>query len=575
MIAERFERIGRARRAGTIVALALAFTAIAAIGSAEPVTVLQQSGDASNRLDLVVLGDGYTAAELGKYASDVATFLAAVFQQQPWAEYRPLMNIYRVDVTSAESGASHPENNVTKNTALSAAYNCSGIQRLICVNITAVNNVLSRSVSATQRDLVLVIVNDSVYGGSGGAVAVASTHAAAVELVLHESGHTLGLLADEYTDQPPVCSVLFEPSAANVTMQTQRGAIKWTSWIDAATPMPTTTTAAAVPGLYLGADYCPTGKYRPTYNSKMRSLGVPYEQINSEQLIKRIYNFSAPLDGSSPSGTSVSVSGGGSTTFQVTVPALATHSPTVTWQIDGVTVATGTTLVATAPSVPSGAHTLTAVIQDSTAMVRNDPSRVLRATRSWTVSGGTQTAPDAPASLTVSSSGSSVTLTWTAPATGSAPREYVIEAGSATGQADLANFATGTTSTAFSTSGVGAGRYYVRVRSSNAAGRSAASNEALLVVGGVCTGPPAAPVLSAVTAGSTVTLSWSVPSGATSFVLEAGSATGLSNLANTDVGGTPSYVATGVGAGTYYVRVRAKNSCGTGSPSNETTVTVR
>jgi hypothetical protein len=307
----------------------------------------------------------------------------------------------------------------------------------------------------------------------------------------------------------------------------------------------------------------------------MRTLGVPYEQINSEQMIKRVYNFAAPLDGSSPSGTSVTVPGGGSTTFQVTVPSLATHTPTVTWLFDGATVATGASIVAPASVLPGGSHTLQAVIQDTTAMVRNDPARVLRATRSWTIAGGALSIPGAPSSLAATSAGSGVTLTWAAPASGSPPSQYVIEAGSTTGLADLANFSTGTTSTTFSTSGVGAGRYYVRVRSSNAAGVSAVSNEALLVVGGVCGGPPSAPVLSTVTTGSTVTLSWSAPSGATSFVLEAGSATGLANLVDSDVGGTPSYVATGVGAGTYFVRVRAKNSCGTGVPSNETVVVVR
>ncbi|MBZ5555730.1 MAG: hypothetical protein LAO77_00500 [Acidobacteriia bacterium] len=568
-------RTGRARRAAAVVALAIVFASIAAIGSAEPVTVLQQTGDAGNRLDLVVLGDGYTAAELGKYASDVTTFLTAMLAQQPWTEYRNLLNIYRIDVTSAESGASHPENNVTKNTALSAAYNCSGIQRLICVNTTAVNNVLSRSVTATQRDLVLIIVNDSVYGGSGGAVAVASTNSAAVEIVLHEIGHTLGLLADEYTDQPPNCDLGVEPSAANATLQTQRASIKWNAWIDASTTIPTTTTAAGVAGLYLGAQYCPSGKYRPTYDSKMRTLNVPYYQINTEQIIKRYYNFAAPLDGASPSGTSVTVPGGGSTAFQVSVPALATHTPGVTWLFDGASVATGPSLVVSASALAAGSHTLTASIQDTTALVRSDPSSVLRATRSWTINAGTLTAPGAPSSLSATSTGSSVSLAWNAPASGSSPSEYVIEAGSATGLADLANFGTGNASTTFSASGVGAGRYYVRVRSSNAAGRSAASNEALLVVGGVCSAPPSAPILGAIVNGSTVTLSWTAPSGATSFVLEAGSATGLTNLANADVGGAPSYAATGVGAGTYYVRVRAKNACGTGSPSNETIVNVR
>jgi IgA peptidase M64 len=568
---------GRARGRGRVVSLALLFMSIAAIGSAEPVTVLQQTGDPSNRVDLVVLGDGYTAADLGKYASDVTTFLTAMLAQQPWTEYRNLLNIYRVDVTSTDSGASHPENNVTKNTAFSAAYNCTGIQRLICVNITAVNTVLGRSVTAAQRDLVVIIVNDSVYGGSGGAVAVASTNSQSVEIALHEIGHTLGLLADEYTDQPPNCDLNLEPSAANATLQTQRSAIKWNAWIDPSTAIPTTTTAVGVPGLYLGAQYCPTGKYRPTYDSKMRTLNVPYYQINTEQLIRRYYNFSAPLDGASPSGTSVTVPAGGSTTFQVSVPALATHSPSVTWFFDGASVATGPTLVAPASAIPAGSHTLTASIQDTTAMVRNDPSGVLRASRSWTISsggGGAISAPGAPSSLTATSTGSSVTLAWSPPTSGSAPSVYIIEAGSAPGLADLANFSTGNALTTFGASGVGAGRYYVRVRSSNAAGTSASSNEAILVVGGVCTGPPASPTLSTSVSGSTVTLSWTAPAGATSFVLEAGSASGLSNLANTNVGGTPGYIATGVGAGTYYVRVRALNSCGTGSPSNETIVTV-
>ncbi len=112
------------------------------------------------------------------------------------------------------------------------------------------------------------------YGGSGGAIAVASTHASAVELVLHESGHTFGLLADEYTESPPACSNTSEPAQANVTRQTARAAIKWNAWIDAPTPLPTVSTQPGLVGLYEGARYCTTGLYRPTFNSKMRTLGA-------------------------------------------------------------------------------------------------------------------------------------------------------------------------------------------------------------------------------------------------------------------------------------------------------------
>src|SRR5207253_4400086 len=113
-------------------------------------------------------------------------------------------------------------------------------------------------------------------------------------------------------------------------------------------------------------------------------------------------------------------------------------------------------------------------------------------------------APGAPSGLTASSSGSSVTLTWTAPSTGAATTSYTIEAGSSPGAANLANFSTGSSATMFSTSGVTPGTYYVRVRASNSAGVSAPSNEVTLVVGGGCAGPGAASNLSAAVSGSTV-----------------------------------------------------------------------
>lgn len=188
-------------------------------------------------------------------------------------------------------------------------------------------------------------------------------------------------------------------------------------------------------------------------------------------------------------------------------------------------------------------------------------------------------APGVPSGLTVSAFGSFVSLSWNAPASGGVPTQYIIEAGSSPGLANLANFSTGNTATSYSANNVGGGVYYVRVRAANTSGTSGVSNEAVLTVGnGACVAPPGPPSAFVGTAiGTTVVLTWAAASGnPTSYVVEAGSSPSLSNLANSDLGSPAvSYTAQNVGRGRYYVRMRGKNACGIGSPSNEITLTVQ
>jgi hypothetical protein len=180
----------------------------------------------------------------------------------------------------------------------------------------------------------------------------------------------------------------------------------------------------------------------------------------------------------------------------------------------------------------------------------------------------------APTNLVVSASGSTATLRWTPSGGACAPTGYIIEAGSTPGAANLANFNTGTTDTTFVAGDVGAGTYYVRVRGGNSAGTSAPSNEATLVVTGTgCTTPGAPGGLTGSVSGTNVSLAWGGVSGATSYVLEAGSAPGQSNVVVSDQGLATSLSATAA-SGTYYVRVRARNACGTSAPSNEIVLNV-
>ncbi len=180
-----------------------------------------------------------------------------------------------------------------------------------------------------------------------------------------------------------------------------------------------------------------------------------------------------------------------------------------------------------------------------------------------------QAPPPAPVGLSSSVQGTTVALSW-APGAGTVgPHIYQLEVGSASGAANLV--VAPVQSPGLVTSGVPNGQYFVRVRTATAAGVSAPSNEIVVQVG--CVAAPMAPTgLAAQVAGNNVAVGWQPPPGATGYVLEAGSAPGIANLAVVPLG------APGLGAavpdGTYFVRVRAVNACGMSAPSADIVVSV-
>lgn len=186
-------------------------------------------------------------------------------------------------------------------------------------------------------------------------------------------------------------------------------------------------------------------------------------------------------------------------------------------------------------------------------------------------------ASGSPTRLGASSIGSTVTLSWNAPATG-AVTSYQLEAGSASGLADLASFATGSTATSYANDRVPPGRYYVRMRAVSGSVVGPPSNEVVVTVGaGPCTAPPNAPSdLFASASGSTVSLRWEPSAGSLqSYVLDVGSGPGLRDLGSVELGQpATAFSASGVKPGTYYGRLRARNSCGTSKASNEIKVIV-
>ncbi|MFN7915458.1 MAG: M64 family metallopeptidase [Vicinamibacterales bacterium] len=552
---------------GACLALALSLPA-----SAQTVTQVRANGPSANRIDIAILGDGYTAAELaaGKYTTDVETMLQGLFAQQPYAEYRNYYNVFRIDVVSAESGADHPENGTYRNTALDAAYNCAAIQRLICVNNSKVSAVIAASgLAADQHDLTLVLVNDTTYGGSGGAVAVASLHPQTVELVLHETGHTFALLGDEYGGTPTCTG--YEPAYPDLTTQSSRAGIKWNLWIDPATPVPTTTTSASVTGLFSGGNYCDSGYYRPTYDSKMRTLGVPFYAVNQEAHVLRIYNFVSPIDSSSPAGTTLTI--GASQTFSVTPTVPATHALSTTWTVDGVQQGIGAQF--TASNLAAGTHTVVATVADGTSWVRNDPTGLMNDVRTWTVTvqgngpgAFAKTAPAAGATV----AGTTVTLAWSA-SSGAAAYEYCLDS---TNDNACAAWSTTGASTSVVVGALTAGTtYYWQARASATGSTTYADGASTAFAAFTVPVPTPQPVAPGSFAkvgpanGATaqpvsLTLSWGASSGASGYEYCIDTTNDNACAAWTSTGAATSASLSNLSAATtYYWQARAVNAGGT------------
>jgi hypothetical protein len=186
---------------------------------------------------------------------------------------------------------------------------------------------------------------------------------------------------------------------------------------------------------------------------------------------------------------------------------------------------------------------------------------------------GTPTSPTAPRNLAAQYADTQVYLSWSPPASG-VVESYVVRAGSASGQSNLVDYDTRSVATTLSATAP-EGVYYVRVHARGSTGLTGPSNEVSFALAPhVCNGIPRAPgPLTGYGGDVLATLGWGAAIGATSYIVEAGSATGLANLASLNIGARLG-VQTPAPPGTYFVRVRGRNACGVGPSSNEVVVQV-
>ncbi|MFJ4094637.1 M64 family metallopeptidase [Kitasatospora sp. NPDC089913] len=357
------------------------------------VTPILRSGDSAAKVDVVVIGDGYTAAEQEKFRADATAKWQELSAVEPYAAYRNLFNVWAVATVSAESGITgDPDRATVRNTALGSYFWCEDIERLLCVDTKAVE---TYAVKAPQADLVLVVANTAKYGGAGynvasplgydGIATVAGGNPKAGQIAVHETGHSLGKLADEYfydgSDAYPAEEG--EPAEPNISMYTAdrltHDRAKWYRWIGRTSP------DGGVVGSYEGGGYYPKGLYRPTENSIMRSLGREFNLPGREAMIAGFYRHAVPLTSPTPAGTPLTRSD----RLTVGLPVAGT---TLSWSLDGRTLPQlrGRTTVdlrtVPLPGPRGRTHTLTATATDPTPAVLDPALRAaLTASLSWPV----------------------------------------------------------------------------------------------------------------------------------------------------------------------------------------------
>jgi len=396
----------------------------------------QGSGDPANRVDLLIVSEGFRTDQQGLFSSKADSLAAEFFAVSPYSRYRNYFNIQKLFVPSQQAGADHPPYSPTcsptdlgccsdvvassdpkagtfVDTAFGARYCASGVHRLLVVDSAAV---LAAASESPDWDYIFVLVNDDTYGGSGGYFSVASTHYLSDEIAIHEFGHSFSVLGDEYetsalpktcSDQPGSSAPTCKP---NITDLTSRDAIKWSPWISASTPIPTPESPAyaSVVGLFEGAYYTTTGLFRPKLDCRMRSIAVEFCEVCKQEFVRVLYggNRGVPVDGidpiepgsETPSPGAVHADLSGTTlSAQVLQPNLG-PSHQVSWWLDGVQVpgAMSTEFMFVPPG--EGAFDLELRVEDRTTLVHPEMTNgLLTSSRSWAVTVGDYLCTPSPA----------------------------------------------------------------------------------------------------------------------------------------------------------------------------------
>lgn len=210
-----------------------------------PLITIQKMGESEKKVDFLILGDGYTAAEAKKFEADARRLTEVLFSTSPFKENRRNFNVWGLCPPSAQSGISRPSTGQYRDSPIGATYDAFGSERYV---LTFDNKALRRAASFAPYEFIEVLVNNRTYGGGGIFnlySTVSSDNAFSNYVFVHEFGHHFAGLADEYYTS----SVAYGPQAErvepwepNVTALLDVTNLKWRNLVSPfanVTPIPT------------------------------------------------------------------------------------------------------------------------------------------------------------------------------------------------------------------------------------------------------------------------------------------------------------------------------------------------
>jgi hypothetical protein len=212
----------------------------AALSSAPKVWAVVKGGEPRDKVDLLLMGDGYSAAEMDKWHKDATRLGQMLFSESPFKERKSDFNVWAVDLPAEQSGVSRPSDAVYRHSPLRASYDAFGLERYV---LTLDNKRMREAAAAAPYEFVEIVVNDRKYGGGGIHnlyATMPADSAWAKYLFIHEFGHHFAGLADEYYTSATAyesSEARPEPWEPNASADPQ--AAKWKELIGAGVPLPT------------------------------------------------------------------------------------------------------------------------------------------------------------------------------------------------------------------------------------------------------------------------------------------------------------------------------------------------